>query len=95
MEKGGTARRLAGPFDSVNGLSIGNDGREVFFTAAEGGANQAVMAVTPSCRSRVVYRVPGQLVLYDSGKDGSFVMSREIWTIESSSKYPGETTTIT
>src|SRR5258706_6680128 len=81
VDRGGKVRRLAGPFDSVNGLAIPRDGREVFFTAAKAGSNQALWAVTASGRARLVYQVPGQLVLQDIGKDGSFLLNRELWRV--------------
>src|SRR5204863_8458778 len=64
-----------------NGLAISPDRREIFFTAAEGGANQSLYAVTPGGKTRLVYRAPGLLILNDIGKDGSFLVNRDLWRI--------------
>jgi hypothetical protein len=81
VDRAGKKKTLTRAFDSLNGLAVSKDGREIFFTAAEGGANQAVYAVTPSGTTRLVYRIPGQLVLLDIGRDGGFLVNRDIWRI--------------
>jgi serine/threonine protein kinase/Tol biopolymer transport system component len=65
-------------YATVQGLAWTPDGREIWYTAAEGGFNRAVHAVPPGGgASRLVGRVPGISTIRDISKDGRVLMTNE------------------
>jgi Tol biopolymer transport system component len=64
-------------YATVQGLAWTPDGNEIWYTAAEGGFNRAVHAVTPSGKTRLVGRVPGISTIRDISKDGKVLMTNE------------------
>jgi eukaryotic-like serine/threonine-protein kinase len=64
-------------YATIQGLAWTPDGREIWYTAAEGGFNRAVHAVIPGGSSRLVGRVPGISTIRDISKDGHVLMTNE------------------
>ena len=73
------ARRsvLTPQFASGSGLAWSPDGSEVWFTAADVGANRSLRAVNTSGRVRTLARVPGTLSLYDVSRDGRVLVTQD------------------
>jgi serine/threonine protein kinase/Tol biopolymer transport system component len=66
---------LAPGWEDLGGLAWSADGREVWFTASNSGANRTLHAVSLSGRQRVVSRLPGNMVLMDVARDGRVLVS--------------------
>ena len=90
VDRAGHARDLTKLWASVSGLAWSPRG-EVWFTAAEVGADADLHAVTLDGRERVVERVPGRLTIHDVAADGRALLSRATarWAIVVLA--PGET----
>jgi len=71
-------RVLTGDFASVQGLAWTPDGREIWFTGAQAGWNSELHAVTPQGQQRIVFRIPGRLLLHDLGARGKALLTSEI-----------------
>jgi hypothetical protein len=61
----------------ARGLAWSARGDEVWFSAAEARANQALRAVRIDGRERVVHESPGSLTLWDVAPDGRVLLARE------------------
>jgi Tol biopolymer transport system component len=81
VDLAGRKKTLTSIFATAQGLAWTPDGSEIWFTAAEGGFNRAVHAVTPSGRSRLVGRVPGVSTVRDISKDGRVLMTNESYRL--------------
>ena len=66
---------LAGPWKRGGGLAWSPDGREVWFSANQGGWQSPLYAVTPSGQMRVVTRLPSWIELRDVLRDGRVLMA--------------------
>ncbi len=77
VDKAGKKRDLTPLYATAQGLAWTPDGREIWYTAAEGGFNRAVHAVTTSGKTRLVGRVPGISTIRDISKDGKVLMTNE------------------
>ena len=75
MDAAGKTRTLADGWLSIGGLAWARDGRELWFTAVEGGGLRALRAVTLDGRQRLLYRAPERLQLEDVASDGRVLMS--------------------
>ena len=71
-------RRVAATpeFASLDGLAWSKDGREVWFTASEVGADNSVRALSLDGRVRPVLSAMGRLVLHDVAPDGRVLVER-------------------
>jgi Tol biopolymer transport system component len=76
VDRSGRARVLARGFNLAWGLAWSPDGREVWFTAAPTGGNQALYAVTLDGRQRLVSRVMGSMRLDDIAPSGEILLTR-------------------
>jgi Tol biopolymer transport system component len=88
VDKAGKKRDLTPVYATVQGLVWTPDGKEIWYTAAEGGFNRAVHAVTLSGKLRLVGRVPGISTIRDISKDGRVLMTNESARSASSSADP-------
>jgi len=70
IDRSGKKTTLSTGWSSEQGLAWSPSGKEIWFTATEGGSNRALHAVTPSGRQRIVIRSPGTLTLQDISADG-------------------------
>jgi len=71
----GRARSLTRMWGSVSGLAWSPED-EVWFTAAEEGADASLRATNLGGRERVVVEVPGRLTILDVASDGRVLLSR-------------------
>jgi Tol biopolymer transport system component len=77
VDKEGKYRRVSPAWSSIWGLAWSPSGAEIWFTAAELGRSQSLLAITLSGRQRVVLRAPARLLLHDIFRDGRVLLSRE------------------
>lgn len=86
----GTSRRSTERFYNVFGLAWRDD--EVWFTAADALPlfRNTVYAMSPSGRTRIVARVPGNVSLYDIAPDGRVLLARTDDRSGISIRRPGE-----
>ncbi|MCM3877691.1 MAG: serine/threonine-protein kinase, partial [Thermoanaerobaculia bacterium] len=77
VDREGKKVTLTPLYATTQGLAWGPDGREIWYTAAEGGFNRAVHAVTLSGKTRLIGRVPGISTLLDISRDGRVLMTNE------------------
>ena len=64
---------------------------EIWFSAARSGEPSAVYAISPSGRLRLIERVPGNLALRDTSRDGRVLLMRHNWRSNVAGAGPGET----
>jgi DNA-binding winged helix-turn-helix (wHTH) protein len=71
-------RRVAASpeWGSLDGLAWAPDGREVFFTAAEAGADNSLRALALDGRVRLVLATTGRLIVHDVAPDGRVLLER-------------------
>ncbi|HKA91544.1 MAG TPA: hypothetical protein VKE22_27970, partial [Haliangiales bacterium] len=86
----GRARSVTRMWGSSSGLAWSPSG-EIWFTAAETGADAALYAVTPEGRERLIARVPGRLRLLDLSPDGRLLLSRATARWAMIARAPGDT----
>ena len=70
----GNRKRLAGEWESEDGLAWSPDGTAIWFTATSAGIDRGVYAVTLSGKQRQVLTVPGSLRLFDIHPDGRVLL---------------------
>ncbi len=88
---GSDAATLGHPWSSLGGLAWSPTGDEIWFAAAETGANRSLYAVDLGGSIRLISTVAGSLFLHDVTKDGRALVSREAMRIETMARAPGET----
>lgn len=71
----GAKRTLSPDWASVTGLAWSADGREIWFTGSEIGANTSLYAVDLSGRQRVVMTSPGLVIIHDISSDGRVLLA--------------------
>jgi len=62
---------------SINGLAWSPSDREIWFSGERDSDNQALYAVTPDGKERLIYRAPSQLYLADISIDGKVLFNRQ------------------
>jgi Tol biopolymer transport system component len=85
----GRARTLSPTWGSISGLAWSPSG-EIWFTAAEQGADATLYATTLEGRQRVVVKAPGRLTLLDIAPDGRVLLNRATGRWAISVLAPGE-----
>ncbi len=90
VDPSGKKTNLTPMYATVQGLVWTPDGNEIWYTAAEGGFNRAVHAVTRSGRTRLVGRVPGISTIRDISKDGHVLMTNESARLGVLTRGPGD-----
>ena len=82
---------LTGPYATASGSGWSPDGSEVWFTAADVGANRSLIAAAAdgSLRTHVLARAPGTLSLLDVSRDGRALVSRDMATTGIVAMAPG------
>ena len=74
----GHKRTLTRVFDSLQGLAWSPNGKEIWFTASEGGAsNRRLLAVTLAGEIRVIAQPPNNLKLQDIAANGQVLVTME------------------
>jgi len=90
VDREGKKRSLSPLYATAQGLSWKPDGSEIWYTAAEGGFNRAVHAITLSGKARLVGRVPGISTIRDISKDGRVLMTNESARLGILARTPGD-----
>ncbi len=90
VDLSGKKRTLSPVYATAQGLAWRPDGSEIWYTAAEGGFNRAVHAVTLSGKERLVGRVPGISTIRDISKDGRVLMTNESDRLGILARGPGD-----
>jgi Tol biopolymer transport system component len=90
IDRSGKRTTLTPIYATAQGLAWRPDGREIWFTAAEGGFNRAIHAVSLSGSTRVVGRIPGVSTLKDISKDGRVLMANETYRLGILGKRAGD-----
>jgi Tol biopolymer transport system component len=86
----GKKQTLTPIYATVQGLVWKPDGSEIWYTAAEGGFNRAVHAVTLGGKTRLVGRVPGISTIRDISKEGRVLMTNESARLGVLARSPGD-----
>lgn len=77
-EKGGVRSLVDGEFETLSGLALSPDGREVFFSADRVGSQTEILAVDlRGGGPRSVLAAPGALRIHDVAADGRLLFARE------------------
>jgi Tol biopolymer transport system component len=90
VDLSGKKRTVSPVYATAQGVVWRPDGSEVWYTAAEGGNNRAVYAVTLSGKTRLVGRVPGISTIRDISKDGRVLMTNESDRLGILARGPGD-----
>ena len=90
VDPAGKKTNLTQIYATIQGLVWTPDGGEVWYTAAEGGFNRAVHAVTRGGKTRLVGRVPGISTIRDISKDGHVLMTNESARLGILERGPGD-----
>jgi serine/threonine protein kinase len=77
VDRNGQKRILSSGWKTTGGLAWSPTGEEVWFAAGKKGVN-ALYAVTPSGRERLVFQAPGNVALKDISRDGRVLLQRGI-----------------
>ncbi|MDQ5871636.1 MAG: serine/threonine-protein kinase [Acidobacteriota bacterium] len=77
VDAAGKKETISPLFASSGGLAWAPNGREVWFTAAPVGANQALYAASLAGQNRVLGRVTGSLTLHDVSRDGRALVTHD------------------
>lgn len=92
VDRKGTRIVLTPEFASTSGLAWHPNGKEIWFTAAEVGSQNALHAVGFSGKSRVIVRAPGRFAIHDVAKDGRLLVSNNRTRSAIRFRGPGDTT---
>jgi len=76
VDRGGGKTSLTPVFASAEGLAWSPDGSEIWFTAAEVGANRALYGVSLTGKRRLLARVTGAMTIHDTSTDGRALISQ-------------------
>jgi Tol biopolymer transport system component len=76
LDRAGTRKLLSKPWTDIYGVAWRPDGREVWFTAADGTDYKALHAATLDGGERLVTRMLGQVDLQDISRDGRVLVSQ-------------------
>jgi eukaryotic-like serine/threonine-protein kinase len=90
VDRAGKKRDVSPLYATAQGLVWRPDGREIWYTAAEGGFNRAVHGVTLSGRVRLIGRVPGISTIRDISQQGRVLMTNESARLGILAKGPGD-----
>jgi eukaryotic-like serine/threonine-protein kinase len=78
VDLNGKVTTLSSGWVCAEGLAWSPSGREVWFTATKAGVSRAVFAVDLSGRQRLIERVPAELTILDTARDGRALLKREL-----------------
>ena len=76
VDRAGKKTTLSDGWASITGLAWQQSGDEIWFTAAEVGANSSVHGVDLRGRRRLIATSPGQMTLHDIASDGRLLVSQ-------------------
>jgi eukaryotic-like serine/threonine-protein kinase len=78
MDLAGRVTALSSGWVSAEGLAWSPNGKEIWFTATKAGVSRALFAVDLSGRERLIERVPAELTILDTARDGRVLLKREL-----------------
>jgi serine/threonine protein kinase/Tol biopolymer transport system component len=90
VDANGQRKKLSDDWTGEDGLAWTPSGNEIWFTASKTGEAQALYAVTPAGKQRVVARTPVSLRVHDISRDGQVLMTGDNQSTPISSLVPGE-----
>jgi len=76
MDLSGKKTKLSDGWDSIQGLAWSPDASEIWFTATRTGGDRSLYATDLSGKVRILARVPGELTIFDVGKEGNVLLTR-------------------
>ena len=76
LDLAGKKTKLSDGWDSIQGLAWSPDGSEIWFTATRTGGDRSLYATDLSGKVRILARVPGELTIFDVGKEGNVLLTR-------------------
>ena len=76
LDLSGKKTKLSDGWDSIQGLAWSPDASEIWFTATRTGGDRSLYATDLSGKVRVLARVPGELTIFDVGKEGNVLLTR-------------------
>lgn len=82
VDRTGQKKVLSGGWASVDGLAWSPRGNEVWFTAAQVGADSALHGVDLAGQERMIVPALGRLVLHDVARDGRVLLERKTLRFE-------------
>jgi Tol biopolymer transport system component len=74
----GKVTELSTGWVCAEGLAWSPNGNEVWFTATKAGVSRALYSVDLSGRQRLIERVPAELTIMDTARDGRALLKREL-----------------
>ena len=77
VDRSGKKMTIGGQYSTVQGLAWSPRGDEIWFTAADVGANRAIHAVTPGGRHRLMARLMGNATIQDVARDGRVLITHD------------------
>jgi serine/threonine protein kinase len=78
VDLNGKVTTLSTGWVCAEGLAWSPNGKEVWFTATKVGVSRALFAVDLSGRKRLIARVPAELTILDTTRDGRVLLKREL-----------------
>ncbi len=91
VDLNGKVTALSTGWMSAEGLSWSPSGKEVWFTATKVGVSRALFAVDLAGRERLIERVPAELTILDTTRDGRVLLKRELTRHEVKAQIAGDT----
>jgi serine/threonine protein kinase/Tol biopolymer transport system component len=76
IDQSGKKTTLSDGWDSIQGLAWSPKGDEVWFSATRTGGDRSLYAVNLSGKVRLLARIPGELTLFDVGRQGNVLLTR-------------------
>jgi len=76
IDLSGKRKKLSDGWDSIQGIAWSPKGDEIWFSATRTGGDRSLYAVDLNGQVRLLARVPGELTLFDVGRDGSVLLTR-------------------
>ena len=76
IDQSGKKTSLSDGWDSIQGLAWSPKGDEVWFSATRTGGDRSLYAVNLSGKVRLLARIPGELTLFDVGRQGNVLLTR-------------------
>jgi serine/threonine protein kinase/WD40 repeat protein len=78
VDLNGKVTMLSAGWVSAEGLAWSPSGKEVWFTATKAGVSRALFAVDLSGQERLIERIPAELTILDTARDGRVLLKREL-----------------
>jgi serine/threonine protein kinase/Tol biopolymer transport system component len=90
VDLAGKVTALSTGWISAEGLAWSPSGKEIWFTATRAEVSRALFAVDLSGRERLIERVPAELTILDTARDGRVLLKRELTRHEIKAQIAGD-----